>query len=146
MSAGDCASPVRIAPPRLRKGLPGFPFSFPRVSNERQNGVWGCWVAYPSPLPDDDDAYRPNGVIASLDYGIFNVFMRLSVSALRVGGYRARQRRGSARVTIRGVCTDCRAYRVTTRLGMAAARLPRTQPLTCDNNDGRLAVSPTGPA
>lgn len=36
MSAGDCASPVRIVRPRLRKGLPGFPISFPRVSNERQ--------------------------------------------------------------------------------------------------------------
>lgn len=39
-------------------------------------------------MPDVDDAYRPNGVIASLDYGIFNVFMRGSVSAVRVGGYR----------------------------------------------------------
>lgn len=39
-------------------------------------------------MPDDDYARRPNGVIASVDYGIFNVFMRVSVSALRVGGYR----------------------------------------------------------
>lgn len=39
-------------------------------------------------LSNHDDAYRPNGVIESLDYRIFNVFMRVSVSALRVGGYR----------------------------------------------------------
>ncbi len=88
MSARDCASSVRIAPPRLRKGLPGFPLLFPRVSNQRQNCVWGRCAACPSLLPSDAYAYRPNGVIASLDYGIFNVFMRVSVSALRVGGYR----------------------------------------------------------
>lgn len=49
--------------------------------------------------------------IASLDDGIFNVFMRVSVSAIRVGGYMGK--RGGA--MIRGACTDCRSYRVTTR-------------------------------
>lgn len=45
--------------------------------------------------------------------------MRGSVSGvLRVGGcslYGGRRRGGSTRVMIRGACTDCRAYRVTTR-------------------------------
>lgn len=60
-------------------------------------------------LPNHDDAYRPNGVIESRDYGIFNVFMRVSVSALRVGGYRGGEE------GLRGARTDCRAYQVTTQ-------------------------------
>jgi len=72
----------------------------------------GCVsVAY---CPDGEDANRSNGVIAPLDYGIFNVF-RVSVSALSVGDC-GEARRGFARVMIRRVCTDCRAYRVTARL------------------------------
>lgn len=43
------------------------------------------------PIRADGYAHRPNGVIASLDYGIFNVFMRVSVSPLRVVGYMGRR-------------------------------------------------------
>lgn len=93
-------------------------------------------------VSDDHGAYRPNGVIASLDYGIFNVFMRGSVSALRVGGYM-----GGEEGLLPGY--DPRSlHRLSclsghNKAGMAAA-LPRTQPVTCD--DAWLPVSPTGSA
>ena len=101
------------------KGLPGFPLSLPWVSNERHNVSVGM-LRIPEHIQlDDDHAYCSNGVIASPDHGIFNVYMRGSVSGvLRVGGcslYGGRRGGGSARVMIRGACTDCRAYRVTTR-------------------------------
>lgn len=65
-------------------------------------------------------AYHLNGVTASLDYGIFNVFVRVSVSAIAWAAI-GEARRGSARVMIRGACTDCRAYRVTTRQACGAS-------------------------
>lgn len=66
--------------------------------------------------------------------------MRVSVSAFHAWaaiGETRRRRRGvwggcSARVMIRGACTDCRAHRVTTGLAGAAAP-PCTQPVTCDD-------------
>lgn len=81
-------------------------------------------------MPSDAYAYRPNGVIASLDNGIFNVFMRVSVSALRVGGYKGGEeglRSGyDPRSLHRLSCLSGH-----NKTGMAVG-LPSTQPVTCN--------------
>lgn len=68
------------------------------------------------------------------------MFIGVSVSALRVGGYRGGEE------GLRSGCDPRSLHRLSclsghNKAGMAAA-LPRTQPVTCD--DAWLAVSPTG--
>lgn len=90
MSAGDCASLVRILPPRFRKGLPGFPLT-PSILPPLRFPE--CHIRGEFEMSDAvhrigahcrlEAAHHLNGIIASMGCGIFNVCQSVCFCYLR---------------------------------------------------------------
>ena len=110
------------------------------MSNETQNGVYGCWAAYATLPPgeddedDDEDVEEEDGaaLMMFLHSWIMEYLMCLErrVSASRVGGC-SDARRGSSPLLGYDPPSSAQivaAYRVTA--GLAQRQLPRARPVT----------------